>query len=333
MSRIAVMGTGSWGTAFSQVLADAGQDVRLWGRRPELVARMRSQGVNPDYLPDMALPQRVEVTDDASFALEGADHVVLAIPSQVLRPTLEAWAGRIGPDARVVSLAKGVERGSTLRMSEVIEQVGGVPAERIAVLSGPNLSHEVAARQPAACVVASVNTDVAADVADLVRTDYFRPQVSTDVVGVEIGGAAKNVVAVAVGMAEGLGLGDNTRASLITRGLAETVRLALALGADARTLQGPAGVGDLIATCMSSLSRNLSAGIALGQGHSLQEWVDGTLQTAEGVRSSEAILALAQAHGVDTPLVEAVVAVLHDGQHPALIAVSLMSRELKSEKS
>lgn len=331
--RIAVMGTGSWGTAFSQVLADAGHEVRLWGRRAELVRAIRATRSNPDYLPDLSLPDAVIATADAAEALDRVDLVVLAIPSQVTRGTVRPWASLVPADATVLSLAKGVERTANARMSQVAAEVIGAESGRIAVLSGPNLSHEVAARQPAGCVVASEDARTARDVAEAVRTDYFRTEATTDVVGVEIGGATKNVVAVVVGVAQGLGLGDNTRASLITRGLAETSRLAAALGGRPGTMEGLAGVGDLIATCMSPLSRNLSAGIALGQGTSLQDVVDGTLQTAEGVRSAEAILALAQMSCVDMPLVEAVVAVVQDGQQPGLVAMTLMSRELKSEKS
>ena len=333
MSRVAVMGTGSWGTTFAMVLADAGASVRLWGRRPELVRAIAEQRLNPDYVPEVALPDTVVPTADAAEALEGADLVVLAVPSQVMRPTLERWHEHIPRDAIVVSLAKGVELGSLLRMSQVIEQVAGVPAERVAVVSGPNLSPEIAARRPAATVVAAAGPGVAAALAARIQTPYLRAYPETDVIGVELGGATKNVVAVAVGMAEGLGLSDNTRATLITRGLAETVRLGVAMGARPDTFQGLSGVGDLIATCSSPLSRNHTFGVQLGQGRSLEEIVGATQQTAEGVRSSESILALAQRHGVDMPLVESVVAVVADGQHPALIGGALMARELKSEKS
>lgn len=333
MSHIAVMGTGSWGTTISMVLADAGATVRLWGRRPELVNAIRASWVNPDYLPDVPLPESVHATNDPAEALIGADLVVLAIPSQVMRPTLMAWEDHIDETATVLSLAKGIELGTLLRMSQVVEQVAGVEPERIAVLSGPNLSPEIAARRPAGAVVASVSLPTAQAVAARVQTPYFRAEPITDVIGAELGGATKNVVAVSVGMAEGLGLSDNTRASLITRGLAETVRLGVALGARPETFQGLSGVGDLIATCSSPLSRNHTFGVKLGEGQSLGEIVRATSQTAEGVRSSESILALAQRHGVDMPLVESVVAVVADGHHPALIAGALMARELKAEKS
>ncbi|MCA0436551.1 MAG: NAD(P)-dependent glycerol-3-phosphate dehydrogenase [Actinobacteria bacterium] len=327
------MGAGSWGTTFAMVLADAGVPVRLWGRRRELVDAIAELRMNPEYVPGVVLPETVQATADPEQAMAGADLVVLAIPSQVLRATLAGWAQHLPATATVLSLAKGIELGTLMRMSEVIEDVAGVAPERIAVLSGPNLSPEIAKRRPAGAVVASVAADTAQAVAARCVTSYFRAETSADVIGVELGGATKNVVAVSVGMAEGLGLSDNTRASLITRGLAETVRLGVAMGAHPETFQGLSGVGDLIATCSSPLSRNHTFGVQLGQGRSIQEIVAATQQTAEGVRSSESILALAQRHDVDMPLVESVVAVVADGHHPALIAGALMARELKAEKA
>ena len=333
MSHVAVMGAGSWGTTFAMVLADAGVPVRLWGRRRELVDAIAELRMNPEYVPGVVLPETVQATADPEQAMAGADLVVLAIPSQVLRATLAGWAQHLPATATVLSLAKGIELGTLMRMSEVIEDVASVAPERIAVLSGPNLSPEIAKRRPAGAVVASVAADTAQAVAARCVTSYFRAETSADVIGVELGGATKNVVAVSVGMAEGLGLSDNTRASLITRGLAETVRLGVAMGAHPETFQGLSGVGDLIATCSSPLSRNHTFGVQLGQGRSIQEIVAATQQTAEGVRSSESILALAQRHDVDMPLVESVVAVVADGHHPALIAGALMARELKAEKA
>ena len=333
MRRVAVLGAGSWGTAFAALLADAGNEVRLWARRPELAREIQAARVNVAYLPDLLLPTEVTVTSDAEQALAGADVVVLAVPSQRLREQLERWIDLIPPDAVLVSLSKGVELGTQLRMTQVIEQVTGVPAERIAVVSGPNLAREIAAKQPAASVVASSSAATAELVAEVCTTPYFRLYTDTDVAGCELGGATKNVVAVAVGIAEGLGFGDNTKATIITRGLAETVRLGVALGAQAPTFSGLAGVGDLIATCMSPLSRNHRVGVALGRGETLQSIVASTNQTAEGVASCESILALAAQVGVDMPICEAVVAVVHDGQQPALMADALMARERKPEKT
>ena len=331
MRRAAVFGTGSWGTAYAAILADAGAEVRMWGRRAEVVDQITHGHVNTDYLPDFVLPHAVSATTDPAEAVEGADIVVLAVPSQTLRANLAVWAGLLPADAAIVSLMKGVELGTTKRMSEVITEAGGVPPERVAVVSGPNLAREIAAHQPAASVVASVDPVTAELVADACATSYFRPYTNADVIGTELGGAVKNVVALAVGMAEGMGMGDNTKATIITRGLAETARLGVALGADPATFAGLAGVGDLIATCMSPLSRNHTFGVNLGRGMSLQEVVAVTRQTAEGVKSCEAILELARSHGIDVPIVENVVAIVHDGASPSKVAEILMSRARKAE--
>ena len=284
MNHIAVFGAGSWGTAFAGILADGGNDVRIWGRRPELVEQI-NRGANEDYLPGVELSDRISASTDPEHVLDGARIVVLSVPSQSLRDNLTAWAPLLTGDRVVVSLMKGIELGSTKRMSEVIHEVASIPTKRIGVVSGPNLAREIVQRQPAASVVACPDAESADAVAAACSTSYFRPYTSTDVVGAEIGGAVKNVIALAVGMASGLGMGDNTKATIITRGLAETTRLATALGADPRTMSGLAGVGDLIATCMSPLSRNHSFGVKLGQGLTLEEVQAQTKQTAEGVKS------------------------------------------------
>ena len=331
MTRVAVFGTGSWGTAYAAVLADAGSRVRLWGRRAELVERINDTHVNEDYLPDLVLPKAISATADAEEAVEGVDIVVLAVPSQTLRVSLMKWADFIPPHAAVVSLMKGVELGTTKRMSEVIAEVAGVALERIVVVSGPNLAKEIAGKQPAATVVACVDESLAERVALACAAPYFRPYTNTDVVGTELGGAVKNVIALAVGMAEGMGMGDNTKSTIITRGLAETVRLGVALGADQATFWGLAGVGDLIATCMSPLSRNFAVGVNLGRGMSVSEVVALSRQTAEGVKSCQAILQLAQHHGIDVPIIENVAAVVHEGRKPDRVADMLMSRARKAE--
>jgi glycerol-3-phosphate dehydrogenase (NAD(P)+) len=330
MTTAAVFGTGSWGTAYAAVLADGGTTVRMWGRRQEVVDQINA-GCNSDYLPDLALPPTVTATNDPDEAAKGADIIVLAVPSQTLRANLGEWGHVLGDSAAVVSLMKGVELGTTKRMSEVIAEVGGVPEERIVVVSGPNLAPEIAQKQPAASVVACVDQGMAEMVATASNPPYFRPYTNTDVVGTEISGAVKNVIALAVGMAEGLGMGDNSKASIITRGLAETTRLGLALGADVMTFAGLAGVGDLIATCMSPLSRNHSFGVKLGQGLSVEQVVAVTRQTAEGVKSCESILQLASEHGVRVPIIEQVAAVVHDGRPPKEVVDALMLRALKNE--
>jgi glycerol-3-phosphate dehydrogenase (NAD(P)+) len=330
--RVAVLGSGSWGTSFSLVLADAGNDVLLWARRPELAEAIATKHENPDYLPDIPLPTGIDATADPKEALDGARIVVLAVPSQRLRENLVQWAPSIPGDAVFVSLMKGIELSTTKRMSEVIRDVTGASEERVAVVSGPNLAREIAQRQPAASVVACVDEDVAARIQAACHTPYFRPYTNTDVVGTELGGAVKNVIALAVGMAHGMGLGDNAKASVITRGLAETTRLGVALGADPYTFSGLAGLGDLVATCLSPLSRNRTFGEKLGQGLSLEEILASTRQVAEGVKSCESIHDLARAHDVEVPIVEHVVGVVHDGQDPADMLRSLMSRSAKPER-
>jgi glycerol-3-phosphate dehydrogenase (NAD(P)+) len=326
-----VLGAGSWGTTFAMVLADAGVPVSIWGRRPEVVAEISRSSRNSEYLPHTVLPDSVTASGDAAEVLAGADLVVLAVPSQSLRANLAEWRTWLEPDALLVSLMKGVELDTHLRMSEVVAQVTGVDADRVSVVSGPNLAAEIAARQPTATVVACVDGDQAERVAAACSTPYFRPYTQTDVVGVEIGGAVKNVIALAVGIAEGLGFGDNTQASLITRGLAETARLAAALGAEPATLSGLAGMGDLVATCASPLSRNRTFGVNLGRGRTVAEVVSATRRTAEGVVSCRSILDLAASVGVDVPIVQHVVHVVVDGMPASEMAGSLLSRSLKAE--
>jgi glycerol-3-phosphate dehydrogenase (NAD(P)+) len=327
-----VYGTGSWGTAFAMVLADAGCEVALWGRRAELAEAVNTTRTNPDYLPGVTLPETVRATTDPAEAADGAEFTVLAVPSQTLRGNLSAWTPLLPSDTVLVSLMKGVELGTAKRMSEVIEEVAGADPDRIAVLSGPNLAREIAERQPAASVVACRDEEVARRLQGACHTPYFRPYTNTDVVGCELGGAVKNVIALAVGIADGMGLGDNAKASLITRGLAETTRLGLAMGADEHTFAGLAGLGDLVATCSSPLSRNNTFGHNLGKGMSLAETIAATRQTAEGVKSCESVLDLARRHGVDMPITETVVDIVHEGKPPLVALKELMSRSAKAER-
>jgi glycerol-3-phosphate dehydrogenase (NAD(P)+) len=332
VSRAAVFGTGTWGTAFALVLADAGTEVAMWGRRRELCETINRSRRNTDYLPDIELPGGVRATPDPAEAASGADLVVLAVPSQTLRANLTAWRPVLPADAVLVSLMKGIELGTAKRMSEVIAEVAGVGDERVAVLSGPNLAGEIALRQPAASVVASVDESVAQRIQQACHSAYFRPYTNTDVVGTELGGTVKNVIALAVGMAEGLGFGDNTRASVITRGLAETARLGAALGADPYTFSGLAGLGDLVATCSSPLSRNRTFGEKLGRGLSVTEIVGSTRQVAEGVKSCESVLDLARRVGVDMPIVEHVTYVVAGKMTPMEMLRNLISRAAKPER-
>jgi glycerol-3-phosphate dehydrogenase (NAD(P)+) len=330
-TRAAVLGAGSWGTTFAKVLADAGCDVTLHARRPELAKAITEDGENRDYLPGVRLPAAVRATSDAAEALLDADVVVLAVPSQSLRDNLTGWASLLPADATLLSLMKGIELGTTKRMSEVICEVAGVGSDRVAVLSGPNLAREIAEQQPAATVIACIDTARAGALQAACHTPYFRPYTNPDVIGCELGGAVKNVIALACGIAEGLGFGDNTRASLITRGLAETARLGLVLGGELTTFAGLAGMGDLVATCSSPLSRNRTFGEKLGRGMSVEEVQQSTRQTAEGVKSCRSVLDLARAHDVYMPLTEAVVRVCHEGEAPARMVKEIMTREAKPE--
>jgi glycerol-3-phosphate dehydrogenase (NAD(P)+) len=330
--RVAVLGAGSWGTTFAKVMADAGRDVRLWARRPEVAAAVNERHSNPDYLPGIALPALLTATSDPAEALEGADAVVLAVPSQTLRANLASWRDLLPPGRTLVSLAKGVELGTLLRMSEVICEVAGVPAEQVAVVTGPNLAREIAAEEPTATVIACADHDRAVALQHACTTGYFRSYTNTDVVGCELGGAGKNVIALACGIAAGMGFGDNTRASLITRGLAETARLGTALGADPLTFAGLAGLGDLVATCSSPLSRNRTFGEHLGRGESLaQAEAANHGQVAEGVKSCKSICALGDRLGVELPIADAVRRVCHEGLSAAEMGKELISRAPRPE--
>jgi glycerol-3-phosphate dehydrogenase (NAD(P)+) len=333
MSRVAVFGAGSWGTAFSLVLTDAGNDVTMWARRQELSDTINARHENTDYMPGIALADSIRATHDPEEALADASVVALAVPSQTLRANLEHWAEYIPDDAVVMSLMKGVEVGTAKRMSEVIEDVAGIGADRVAVLTGPNLSREIASRQPAASVIACADEAVAEALQVRCHTPAFRPYTNTDVVGCELGGAAKNVIALAVGMAVGLGFGGNATATVITRGLAEIARLGTALGADPYTFSGLAGLGDLVATCSSPLSRNRSFGEKLGQGQSVEEIAASTRQVAEGVRSCESIRDLALRSGVEMPIVEAVASLVRGEMGPQEMLARLISRAAKPERA
>jgi glycerol-3-phosphate dehydrogenase (NAD(P)+) len=331
MSKVAVFGAGSWGTAFSIVLADAGNDVHLWARREEVAAAVNEQRENTEYLPGVELPPAIQATHDVEKALHGADVVVLATPSQSLRENLTQWAPYVEPGATYVSLMKGVELGTLERMSQVIAEITEAGPERIAVISGPNLAKEIARREPAASVVACEDEDVAKMLQARCHSPAFRPYTSIDVLGCELGGAYKNVVALSVGMAVGLGFGDNTTASLITRGLAETARLAMALGANPLTLMGLAGLGDLVATCSSPLSRNRTFGEKLGQGMTTAEIYASTRQVAEGAKSCSSLLALAERTGVDAPIAHHVDALVDGRMTAEQMMDAFIARDTKAE--
>ena len=329
--RAAVFGTGSWGTAFSLVLTDAGTDVTMWGYEAEVCHLINRTHENPIYHPGIRLADSLRATPDPQEALDGAEMVVLAVPAQTLRGNLEAWASLIPQDAIVVSLMKGIELGTAKRMTQVVGEVVGIPEERLVAVSGPNLAREIAERQPAATTVACVDHETAVRVQRACHTPRFRPYTNPDVVGTELGGAVKNVIALATGIADGLGFGENSKSAVITRGLAETSRLGAGLGATPSTFMGLAGLGDLVATCMSPLSRNRTFGERMGRGESVDEIAASTRQVAEGVKSCESILMLAGQAGVDMPIVEHVVHVVRGEMTPLQMMDSLLSRDVKPE--
>jgi glycerol-3-phosphate dehydrogenase (NAD(P)+) len=331
--RAAVLGAGAWGTTFAQVLSDAGTPATLWCRRPELAQYINSRHESPDYLPGIALPGTLHATADPAEALAGAELVVLAVPAQTLRAHLTGWLDFLPPGALLVSLMKGIELGTGDRMSQVIAEITGASPDRIAVITGPNLAPEIAARQYCATVVACADLAVADQLQKACHTAYFRPYTNPDVVGCELGGAVKNVIAIAVGIAAGMGLGDNTRAMLITRGLAEIARLGAALGADQHTFAGLAGMGDLMASCSSPLARNRAFGEKLGRGMPLADVLAATTsQTVEGVKSSDSVLQLARAHDVEMPITEVIAGVMHEGLEVGQAVLLLASRSAKPER-
>jgi glycerol-3-phosphate dehydrogenase (NAD(P)+) len=326
------MGAGAWGTALAKVLADAGNDVTLWSRRAELAEEINHTHRNADYIGDVELPASIRATGDAASALDGACTVLLAVPSQTLRANLAGWRDAIHGEATLVSVAKGIELDSLLRMSQVVVQVTGADPARVAVVTGPNLAREVVDGQPAATVVACSDSGRAVALQRAFSTPYFRPYTNSDVVGAEIGGACKNVIALASGMAAGVGLGENTAAAIITRGLAEIMRLGIALGAKGTTLAGLAGVGDLVATCTSPRSRNRAFGERLGKGGTMESALaQAGGHVAEGVTSCQSVLALAASYDVEMPLTDAVNRVCHRGLSVDEAVALLLGRRTKPE--
>lgn len=303
MSQIVVLGAGSWGTTIAKVIAEGGTDVSLWARREALSREIQATGRNGDYLPGLDLPGNLHATSDISQALAGANQVYLALPSQSLRESLSEWKQLIPRQATLVSLMKGLEKGTGLRMSEVIAQELDLPISQVTVISGPNLALEIARREPAAAVCAGLDSERTKEVARVCSSDYFTVFTNQDVVGTELGGVLKNLIAVAIGIVNGLGYGQNTKASIMTRGLSEITKFAVAHGARRRTMYGLAGLGDLIATSESSLSRNFRAGEMLGKGYSKAEVLRRMQQTAEGLSSVEPVLEIADRLGLEMPIV------------------------------
>jgi glycerol-3-phosphate dehydrogenase (NAD(P)+) len=308
--KIVVMGAGSWGTTIAKVIADGGNQVLLWSRRPEIAQEINHYHRNLDYLPGIDLPEGLTATSDLEDALTGADQIYLAVPAQSLRENLIEWLPFIPKTAVMISLIKGLEQQTGMRMSEVMHQATGFDYSQIAVVSGPNLALEIARGEPAASVCACEDPVQAAEVAKVCSSEYFTVFTNQDVIGTELGGVLKNLIAVAIGIVNGLGYGQNTKASIMTRGLAEITKFAVASGARRRTMFGLAGLGDLIATSESALSRNFQAGEMLGKGYSKREVLKRMHQTAEGLSSVEPVLALAQKNGIDMPIVTQVGEVL-----------------------
>lgn len=322
-----MIGAGSWGTTFAKVLCDAGCDVTILARRPEQAQEIQIAKRNSQYLPGINLPKSLQATSDAATALRGAELIFLAVPSQTLRDNLHSLEPYIEPGSVLVSLVKGVEKDSTMRMSEVIADALDLDPQRIGVVSGPNIALEIAKEQPTGAVASCADIEVAKRIATACSAPYFRSYVNTDVIGTELGGVLKNLIALAIGIVDGVGYGENTKAAIITRGLAEMTEFAVASGAEPVTLSGLAGLGDLIATCQSPLSRNNTAGRLIGQGFSLEETKAQMQQTAEGITSVPSVLELARERGILMPIVEQVQMVLEGTMSPRNLGPHLATED------
>jgi len=327
--QIGVIGAGAWGTTLAVLLADAQRPVSLWTHSPEAAERLAHARTNERYLPGVVFPPNLRMVTDDAYLGEPHRFFVLAVPSAHLRATLRSIGERLDTDAPLLTVVKGIEEGTHLRMSEVVAQE--LPGRRIAALSGPNLAREIAAGKPVGSVVASDDAELAAELASVLSSDHFRVYTNPDLVGVELAGALKNVVALAAGMVDGLGFGDSAKAGIITRGLAEITRLGVAAGAHPLTFAGLAGVGDLIATCVSPLSRNRHAGELIASGVPWPEAGERLTGVAEGVATVTGALGLAATHGVEMPIAEQVRAVVFDQRPPMLAVAELMSRTPKDE--
>lgn len=331
--RIAVVGAGSWGTALANLLAKKGLDTIVWSYEADVASAIRQEHRNPTYLSEIVLDPRLRATDSIAEAVTGAGVVVSVSPSHVVRGVMSQAAPHIQADALLVSASKGIEEKSLLTMDGVLAEVFGEDrSARMAFLSGPSFALEVALEYPTAVTMASRELAAAQEAQELFQTDYFRVYTNPDVAGVELGGALKNVIAIAAGVVDGLGFGHNTRAALITRGLAEITRLGVALGADPLTLAGLAGMGDLILTCTGQLSRNHAVGVELGRGRPIDDILAGMTMVAEGVRTARAARALAARAGIEMPIVEEAYALLYEGRGPREAVENLMLREPKPEQ-
>lgn len=326
-NKIAVIGAGSWGTTFAKVLCDAGNSVTVWARRPELANELEAGKRNSQYLPGINLPKNLHATSQLKQAIQGANQVYLAVPSQTVRATLQLLETHLTEETLLVSLVKGLEKKTTMRISQVIADVLALPAARVGVVSGPNIALEIAKRQPTGAVASCEDLGAAQQIASACQTKYFRCYVATDVRGTELGGVLKNLIALAIGIVDGVGYGENTKAAIITRGIAEMTEFAVALGADPVTLTGLAGLGDLIATCQSPLSRNNTAGRLIGQGYTQEQTRSQLKQTVEGITSLAPVLAIAREHGITMPIASQVQMVLDGRMAPKNLAPHLATEE------
>jgi glycerol-3-phosphate dehydrogenase (NAD(P)+) len=330
---VAVLGAGSWGTALAKLLSDQGHETRLWARHADHAAAIQAERRNEKYLPGFTLSDSLRATNDLRDALDGATLVLPVIPTHGLREVLPNAAPLLPSNALVLSATKGIEQGTLELVSEIFEEL--LPAKlhpNLTFLGGPSFAKEVAARLPTAVIVAGKNPDATQAVQEVLTTDRFRAYTTDDVIGVEIGGALKNVIAIAAGIADGLGYGHNTRAALITRGLAEMTRLATARGAHPLTLAGLGGMGDLVLTCTGDLSRNRRVGMELGRGRTLDDVLGETTQVAEGVRTAKSAYELSVRENVDMPITLEVYRMLYEGKAPADVVASLMGRPLRAER-
>ncbi|GAB4533924.1 MAG: NAD(P)H-dependent glycerol-3-phosphate dehydrogenase [Thermodesulfovibrionia bacterium] len=328
MDRIAVIGGGSWGTAISVLLAEKGYDISLWVYEEELVDDINIKRVNTRYHPNTILPYKIMASSDLKEVMDGARYLINAVPSQHTRGVFSRLSSYIGEDVLIISVSKGIERGSLKTVTEVIKELTGFEAS---ALSGPSFASEVIQKKPTAVTIATRTKETADDLQRLFNTDYFRVYTNSDVLGVELGGALKNVMAIAAGISDGLGLGLSARAALITRGLAEMTRLGVAMGAMERTFWGLSGLGDLVLTCTGSLSRNYTVGFRLGKGEGLKDILSGMIMVAEGVATAESAHELSKRYKVEMPIVEQVYRVIYEDKDPMSAVNELMRRGLKPE--
>jgi glycerol-3-phosphate dehydrogenase (NAD(P)+) len=331
MSSVSVLGAGAWGTTLAQVLSDAGNDVLLWGRSADVIDEINNSRTNKKYLPGITLPANITATGDIAKAMAHSQTLVLAIPAQNLRSKLKEWKPQISQTATLISTVKGIEVSTLMRMSEVVVDVLGVSPSQVAIITGPNLAQELAQREPAGAVAAADTEALSHKIQNLFRTNYYRVYASTDVLGCEMAGAVKSVIALGVGIAVGMKLGENTQSMLVTRGLNEVARLAAAHGANPLSVAGLAGMGDLVASCASPLSRNRTFGEALGRGGSMAYAQEHGATTVEGVASAGAVVELAHRVGVEVPVIEAVADVVKGAITPAQAVERLMEISTRSE--